>query len=152
MSIVARRIYRKALWTAVGMIVLSASAVWAQVPDTWTLTGEMLSRAFFHTATLLPNAKVLVVGSGDRHVPFAQLFDPNAVDPATGRRGVFTRVADPTPSRSQATCSEGQAVVVRTRPSSCQTERCSLPVVEVAAIGRRSCTIRSQIRSRSLGT
>ena len=45
---------------------------------TWTTTGSMNTKRAFHTATLLPNGKVLVTGgdSGTGGIPNAELYDP----------------------------------------------------------------------------
>src|SRR5205823_4690357 len=60
----------------------------------WTSAGSLLTNRYFHTATLLPNGKVLVVG-GDSNGTFwlgsAELYDPEsnswsaAGNPSTGR-------------------------------------------------------------------
>ena len=47
-------------------------------PDTWTATGSMGTARSFHTATLLPNGKVLVAGgqNGSPVLTSAELYDP----------------------------------------------------------------------------
>ena len=44
----------------------------------WTATGSLNTARYYHTATLLPNGKVLVVGGWDGFNPFssAELYDP----------------------------------------------------------------------------
>jgi predicted RecA/RadA family phage recombinase len=46
---------------------------------TWTVTGAMATRRYGHTATLLPNGKVLVTGGGlaNGTTPSAELYDPS---------------------------------------------------------------------------
>jgi WD40 repeat protein len=44
---------------------------------TWSDTGSLITARFFHTATLLPNGKVLVVGGNDPAMTVtAELYDP----------------------------------------------------------------------------
>ena len=47
------------------------------VEGTWTATGSLNTAHFNHTATLLPNGKVLVAG-GDIGLSIAELYDPAA--------------------------------------------------------------------------
>ncbi|CAF4158339.1 unnamed protein product, partial [Adineta steineri] len=47
---------------------------------TWTTTGNITSARIFHTASILPNGKVLVTGGQDRDGIFlnsAELYDPS---------------------------------------------------------------------------
>ena len=57
----------------------SASPV-PQVPASWTATGNMIDARVNHTATLLPNGKVLVAGgnSGSVLLATAELYDPSS--------------------------------------------------------------------------
>ena len=57
-----------------------SSMVLAQAPGTFAATGDMTSRRFFHTATLLTDGRVLIAGGSMR--ASAELFDP--------RTGKFT--------------------------------------------------------------
>ena len=70
--------------------ILLASAAMADMPGTFQATGNMTVDRFAHTATLLPNGKVLIAG-GMSAGATAELYDP-----ATR---TFTRTADMTASR-----------------------------------------------------
>src|SRR5438477_9004419 len=77
--ILARRI---AFW----LVLLGAGLVLIQPcagqSGTWTPTGSLATARYGHTATLLPNGKVLVAGGGDS---FGQEFaSAELYDPATG--------------------------------------------------------------------
>src|SRR5438477_350710 len=74
--ILARRI---AFW----LVLLGAGLVLIQPcagqSGTWTPTGSLATARYGHTATLLPNGKVLVAGGGDsfgQEVASAELYDP----------------------------------------------------------------------------
>ena len=60
--------------------VLSASAeLYDPASGTWTTTGSLNTARYYHTATLLPNGKVLVAGGYDarrRLLTSAELYDP----------------------------------------------------------------------------
>jgi len=58
---------------------LSTAELYDPVTGTWTLTSDMHTARCYHSATLLPNGKVLVAGGdtfGDAPVSSAELFDP----------------------------------------------------------------------------
>ena len=63
------------------LLALLGASSYAQT-GTFTPTGNMNTPRFFHTATLLPNGKVLIVGgytvcdSTCRPVASAELYDP----------------------------------------------------------------------------
>jgi autotransporter-associated beta strand protein len=44
----------------------------------WTNTASLKTNRYFHTATLLPNGKVLVAGGTDPGAPSAELYDPTS--------------------------------------------------------------------------
>src|SRR5213592_4367321 len=54
----------------------------ATAPFTFSNTGSLGTARHFHTATLLPNGKVLVAGGGNNNVTF--LSSAELYDPATG--------------------------------------------------------------------
>jgi hypothetical protein len=65
-----------------GCPVAASAELYDPNSGTWALTGSLIAARMAHTATLLPNGKVLVVGgfepSANTHVSFAsaELFDP----------------------------------------------------------------------------
>src|SRR5439155_1366266 len=67
---------------AAGLVLVfgsMSSAVQAQTTGRWRITGSMATAREFHTATLLPNGKVLVAGGGDgggSTFASAELYDP----------------------------------------------------------------------------
>src|ERR1700674_1464407 len=72
----------------------------AQSAGTFLATGNMITPRFGHTATLLPNGKVLIAGGGTAvfygppHISFwasAELYDPS--------KGTFTATGSMTTSR-----------------------------------------------------
>ena len=75
---------------ALGMLVLIGVAVpalvqvqrAAAVPNTWSAAGSLATARGYHTATLLPNGKVLVAGGGSTVIggslASAELYDPAA--------------------------------------------------------------------------
>src|SRR5690348_2635302 len=81
-----RRMFRRRLWrtgSIVGVLAsaLSAGAVVAATPGTWTFTNSMSTARDGHTATLLPDGTVLAAGGNPQSrfgpgVGTAELFDP----------------------------------------------------------------------------
>ena len=71
-----------------------SSMVLAQSPGTFAATGDMTSRRFFHTATLLTDGRVLIAG-GSMRESAAELFDL--------RTGKFTATRNMTISREAHT-------------------------------------------------
>jgi hypothetical protein len=79
-------------WVMVAVGLLTASIATAQTSGTFTLTGNMSAARSQHTATLLPNGKVLIAGGvqSSRGSPLivatTELYDPDT--------GTFSRAAD----------------------------------------------------------
>ena len=57
---------------------LASAELYNPVTQTWALTGSLLKQRFNHTATLLPDGKVLVAGgqTGAPHLNSAEVYDP----------------------------------------------------------------------------
>src|SRR5438876_1000034 len=69
-----------------GVSGLSLTAL-AQSQGTFTATGSMTGPRYFHTATLLPNGRILITGGITNGGVFAELYDPVT--------GIFTATATP---------------------------------------------------------
>ena len=55
---------------------LASAELYDLSTGSWTVTASMNEVRFFHTATLLPNGKVLVAGNDNVTGPTAELYDP----------------------------------------------------------------------------
>jgi N-acetylneuraminic acid mutarotase len=76
-----------------GNTPLASAELYDPSTGLWTPTGSLGTARAIHTATLLPNGNVLVMGGLDATgYPFAstEIFDPNVTDSATGRMGSWT--------------------------------------------------------------
>ena len=78
------------LLLAIGLSLPPVTPVQA-TPNTWSFTGSMATMRAWHTATLLPNGKVLVAGGYNNSgaLTSAELYDPaTGIWSATGNMGV----------------------------------------------------------------
>jgi N-acetylneuraminic acid mutarotase len=76
---IVKRLLRVLFWGMLALLVLTPAVPAADTLDTWTLTGSLDIGRNYHTATLLPNGKVLVAGGQDGVGPFlasCELYDP----------------------------------------------------------------------------
>ena len=91
------------------LILILPQAVWAA--NTWTNTGSLSTSRSGHTATLLPNGKVLVVGGyNGSYLTSAELYDPAA----NGGAGGWSPTKDFSPGRRDHTAtllSNGKVLV-----------------------------------------
>ena len=63
-------------------VVVQVPMTLAQSAQTFSATGNMTTPRIFHTATLLPNGKVLIAGGADKS--YQALTNAELYDPATG--------------------------------------------------------------------
>jgi Galactose oxidase, central domain/Dockerin type I domain len=85
-SILVRRIAFPLFLLAAGLVLVQPCAGQG---GTWTETGSLVIERYSHTATLLPDGKVLVVGGADSD--FYPLGTPELYDPASGTWSTTSR-------------------------------------------------------------
>ena len=98
---VTKKRHDKSFWAVLSVVWIlcalalelsTATRAVAQTPGTFSPTGSMTTARSFHTATLLLDGRVLIVGGGDRPVS-AEIYDPVTAtftatgDMTTARRG-----------------------------------------------------------------
>src|SRR5579859_1753606 len=71
---------RPSFWLAIAIFLTSAVTITARPSSaqTWVATGSMITARVGHTATLLPNGKVLIAGGSNvgTALASAELYDP----------------------------------------------------------------------------
>jgi hypothetical protein len=70
--------------TILGGNAISSAELYDPASGTWTMTGSLATPRFQHTATLLPNGKVLVAGGGGNPYGVGVLESTELYDPANG--------------------------------------------------------------------
>jgi len=95
---------------AIGQVASTAVPALAAASGFWTTTGSLNTARISHTATLLPNGRVLVAGGSDgtsgNRLSSAKLYDP-----VTGGWSVSGSMATPRESHTATLLPNGQVLV-----------------------------------------
>jgi len=94
-------------------LLASVTSVQAQQPGVWSATGSLgTARSYGHTATLLANGKVLVVGGPDGSSPCCrQLGNAELYDPATGQWSATGSLSTPRVGHIAVRLANGKVLV-----------------------------------------
>jgi len=103
---------RRALKVSFALLLLSVTAALAQSPGTFTTTGGMSMPRSSHTATLLPNGRVLIAGGSPGFGSTVGTNGADLYDPASGQ---FTTTRGMTTTRAWHTATllpDGRVLIV----------------------------------------